>query len=36
MVEALSAAFVIGLIFGTMIGTRIPRYWFVKKKDHEH
>jgi hypothetical protein len=31
MIEAFSSAFVIGLIFGTMIGTRIPRNWFVKK-----
>jgi hypothetical protein len=32
MITALSAALAIGLIFGIMIGTRIPRYWFVKNR----
>jgi hypothetical protein len=33
MIVALGATAVIFLIFGTMIGTRIPRYWLVKKKE---
>jgi len=31
MIIALSATLAIGLILGTMIGTRIPRDWLVKK-----